>query len=71
MSTGAITFFDLELKQLSGPKPILLNDYIPDVLKKNAKDVESKLDNKDGNFLFLNQFAIILNVLQKKLNFQE
>ena len=48
MSTGAITFFDLELKQLSGPKPILLNDYIPDVLKKNAKDVESKLENKDG-----------------------
>ncbi|CAD8148889.1 unnamed protein product [Paramecium pentaurelia] len=50
MSSSAITFFELELKNL-GDK-IKLNDFIPDVLTKNAKDVFSKIPKKDGFYYF-------------------
>lgn len=50
MSSGAIIYFDIELKILN--EKIKLNDYITDILSKNGKDVFMKIPKKEGFYYF-------------------
>lgn len=65
MSSGAITFFDLELKSLQ--EKIKLNEYIPDVLTKNNKDVVSKAVRRDSTMV---QFYFNCQVKEISLPFR-
>ncbi|CAD8156622.1 unnamed protein product [Paramecium pentaurelia] len=47
MSSGAIIFFDLELKQIE--KDVYLNNYIPNILLQNEKHIQYNHQSKDGS----------------------